>query len=101
MGLSGWWEDVWSPVQVGGWDIHGGHSGRGLGKEEGVQQGFCLEASPFPDANPSAWAALQQWSTVPTVRKVTTDCVWVGSYWTRIVQVQASPPCKLSVLENN
>lgn len=65
-----------------------------------VPRGFCLEASPFPDANPSAWAALQQWSTVPTVRKVTTACVWVGFYWTRIVQVQASPPCKLSVLEN-
>lgn len=32
VGLSGWWEDVWSPVQEGGRDIHGGHSGRGLGK---------------------------------------------------------------------
>lgn len=27
-----------------------------------VQWGFCLEASPFPDSNPPAWAAL------PTVK---------------------------------
>lgn len=32
LGLSGRWEDVWSPVQEGGRDIRGGHSGRALGK---------------------------------------------------------------------
>lgn len=66
-----------------------------------VQWGFFLEASPFPDSNPPAWAALQ---TVKHCahRQESHHCLCMGGFLLeRIVQVQASPPCKLSVPENN